>query len=308
MDTRFWGPDGWLFLHSIMYYLPEKITTTEKKKLIKFIKLTPKILPCKYCRISMSKYIKSLPIEKYAGSKDRAIEWIYRLHNKVNNKLRRQGYCITDNPTLDQVNDIYREIKLYLEQSSQFTLNNSNLVRKVKRTKKVKKGYQNFDNKIKTYTKQEIILCNNFIGSIIFNFPNILANSYKNNTSNLKDLISLYEEYLSLAMYFMSRIDQTIVSRITKYMKLVPLRNIFKDAKVEDGKISLDIIMNLYKWYFTLCKTINNNLDNNNLDSNNLDITKFTNKFNKYIVKTCTAYKTINEKTKKLNTCRKKLI
>jgi len=87
----------------------------------------------------MSKYIKSLPIEKYASSRERAIEWIYKLHNKVNNKLRRQGYCITSNPTLEQVNTLYYNIKSGLDKYGQFTIDNSNNVRQIKKTKKLKK-------------------------------------------------------------------------------------------------------------------------------------------------------------------------
>lgn len=304
MDTRFWGPDGWLMLHSTMYYLPEKLTETEKKKLIKFIKLTPKLLPCKYCRISMSKYIKALPIEKYISSKERAIEWIYKLHNKVNNKLRRQGYCITANPTLEQVNQVYFDIQKSLDRSGYFTLDNSTENRKVKKTKKVKKGFRNFESKVKTYTKHQLILCNNFIGSIIFNFPNILANTYRGKSDDLKHLVSLYREYIGLAMYFMSRIDTDIVDRIKIYIKSNPIDKIFENVKIKsDGKIALDTIMELYTWYFTLCKTVNNSVDDNEID-----ITKFTKRFKKYIVRTCTTYKTVNEKTKKLNTCRRKLV
>jgi len=300
MDTRFWGPDGWLMLHSTMYYLPEKPSENEKKKLIKFIKLTPKILPCKYCRISMGKYIKSLPIEKYVSTKERAIEWIYKLHNKVNNKLRRQGYCIIANPTLEQVNDQYKKIKTSLEQSGQFIIDKSNDIKQINKTKKIKKGFRNFDKKAKKYTTQELILCNNYIGSIIFNFPNIYSNAFH---GDLQGLVSLYNQYIGLALYFMSRVNSKIVEEIKKYIKKNPFQKIFKNTKIINGKIDLDTIMKLYTWYFTLCKTVNNSLD-----TNGIDITKFTRKFKKYIVRTCTTYKTVNENTKKFNTCRRKIV
>ena len=302
MDTRFWGPDGWLILHTTMYNLPKKMTEIEKKKLTKFIKLTSKILPCKYCRISMSKYIKSLPIEKHVTSKEKAIKWIYKLHNKVNNKLRKQGYCITTNPTQNQVNDTYKDIHRSLEQSGSFILENmdreTEQTHKGKTKKRVRLGFKNFDNfnKKVTYTKQELILCNNFIGSIIFNFPNIYTNSFK---GNLTDLLVLYKDYFSLLLHFMSRIDSDIVGMINEYIKANPLDNIFKDIGTEDSRLPLETVMKFYEWYFTLCKKINNSLD-----TNEIDIAKFTNKFKKYIVRTCTTYKTINEKTKKLNTCR----
>ncbi len=218
----------------------------------------------------------------------------------MNNKLRRQGYCITSNPTLEQVNTLYYNIKSGLDKYGQFTIDNSNNVRQIKKTKKVKKGFRNFESKVKTYTAHELILCNNYIGSIIFNFPNILANSYN---GDLKGLVSLYEEYMSLALHFMSNIDQNIVDRINKYIKKTSLHSIFKDINTNNKKVELDTIMKLYTWYFTLCKIVNSSQD-----SNEIYITKFTKKFKKYIVKTCTAYKTVNEKTKKLNTCRRNIV
>lgn len=98
MDTRFWGPYGWTFLHTLPFsYNPNN--TLEKKSMKILLKGLSNLLPCKYCRQSYSKYIKELPIDKYIDSPSKLSKWTYLLHNKVNDKLRSQGLLNTDNPT-----------------------------------------------------------------------------------------------------------------------------------------------------------------------------------------------------------------
>ena len=39
MDTRFWGPDGWLLLHSITYFLPDTLKQNDKENICNFFVL-----------------------------------------------------------------------------------------------------------------------------------------------------------------------------------------------------------------------------------------------------------------------------
>jgi len=69
------------------------------------IKLLPNILPCKYCRESLTEIYKELPLrESFLHNLD---EWMYKIHNKVNNKLRKQGLLKTPNPTFAEVKEMY---------------------------------------------------------------------------------------------------------------------------------------------------------------------------------------------------------
>ena len=105
MDTRFWGKDGWIFLHSIAYnYNKEKENDHVYKA---FFKSIQHILPCIYCRRSYKKYIKENPVDMKNLPK-----WIYTIHNLVNDKLRDQGYEIWPNPSFKEVNEKYSNIKL----------------------------------------------------------------------------------------------------------------------------------------------------------------------------------------------------
>jgi|TARA_B110000967_G_C18843573_1_gene540721 hypothetical protein len=110
MDTRFWGPSGWKILHLVAYGYPDKPSLKDKQNYGLFFNSLKYILPCKYCRISLVKYYKQLPVEENLQSKETLILWIYNIHNKVNNKLRKQGLLKTSNPTKQEVDNIYKPL------------------------------------------------------------------------------------------------------------------------------------------------------------------------------------------------------
>ena len=110
MDTRFWGPSGWKLLHLITYGYPKEPTLDDKHNYGLFFNSLKYILPCKYCRSSLDKFYKQLPIEEHLVSKDTLTTWIYKIHNKVNNKLRRQGLIKESNPKKSEVDIIYEKL------------------------------------------------------------------------------------------------------------------------------------------------------------------------------------------------------
>ena len=88
MDTRFWGPSGWKLLHLTC-------TTADRPRLNDFLETIPYILPCLFCRASLTDYYRQHP---YTTAKDMS-RWIYQIHNLVNAKLRKQGLHPAPNPT-----------------------------------------------------------------------------------------------------------------------------------------------------------------------------------------------------------------
>ncbi len=110
MDTKFWGPSGWKLLHSIAYTYPDKPTSEDKRHYGIFYSNLKFILPCKYCRKSLTGFYKTLPIEQHLENRRVITKWMYEIHNKVNNKLRRQGFLDEPNPELDYVDQLYKDI------------------------------------------------------------------------------------------------------------------------------------------------------------------------------------------------------
>ena len=105
MDTRYWGPSGWKLLHSIAFNYNK-----DKKEYYKiFFYNIAFVLPCKFCRKSYSEYITELPIEDSLNSKENFTKWLWKIHNKVNDKLRSQGLCKDENQDFSFVKKIYNE-------------------------------------------------------------------------------------------------------------------------------------------------------------------------------------------------------
>ena len=104
MDTRFWGPCGWILLHGIINNY-SNINIDNKKEVYKlFFSSLPLVLPCIYCRRSLTQYYSELPLtDEILGNKKKLCKWIYDIHNKVNDKLRSQGLNDKQDPTFSSV-------------------------------------------------------------------------------------------------------------------------------------------------------------------------------------------------------------
>lgn len=90
MDTRFWGPAGWKLIHLIAHE-PER-TPKRNAAVAKWFALLPFVLPCKYCRASLTDYLKIQPLTpEIIRNSEQFSRWAYDLHNRVNAKLRGQG-------------------------------------------------------------------------------------------------------------------------------------------------------------------------------------------------------------------------
>ena len=98
MDTRYWGPSGWRLLHLISF------ANTAKPSVCEFMNTLPYILPCKYCRKSLSEYMTDDPVE---CNKKQLPKWLWRIHNDVNEKLRKQKISVGEDPSFATVQTVY---------------------------------------------------------------------------------------------------------------------------------------------------------------------------------------------------------
>jgi len=173
MNTTFWGPSGWLFLHSICNIYPEIPTNADKLLIRDFMLLVNDVLPCKYCRASFTKYSKSLNIIEYCDSNEKMQEWIYKIHNKVNGKLRLQGFCHIENPSFESVLQKYNTlIKKYYTRTGNESSYNYNIINYI------------------------CELGMDFLGSIIFNYQGYFVNCHTGD-EKIK-IISVYHKFFNI--------------------------------------------------------------------------------------------------------------
>ena len=119
--TKVWGPPGWMFLHSVTFGYPVKIDdyneshVIRREKMKDFFETLGFVFPCKYCRESYHKFIKELPIDNFLDGRKSLTKWLYKIHNKVNNKL---GVPKCDIPSFE---DVYKEYDTYRAECSKTT-------------------------------------------------------------------------------------------------------------------------------------------------------------------------------------------
>lgn len=96
MDTRFWGPSGWRLLHLV--------AAARRTESIPLFEVLPYVLPCKFCRASLTDYYLADPIPSKAEDLP---EWLYRVHNQVNQKLRDQKLPTAPDPSWESIKQLY---------------------------------------------------------------------------------------------------------------------------------------------------------------------------------------------------------
>jgi len=110
MDTRFWGPSGWKLLHHIAFTY--EYTAESAVLCAAFLETIPYILPCKFCRASLTDYYRQHPFalqHSYMNPLLDLPKWMYQIHNCVNDKLRSQGIPTPPNPSFRQVKQLYAQ-------------------------------------------------------------------------------------------------------------------------------------------------------------------------------------------------------
>jgi hypothetical protein len=88
-----WGPMLWTFLHMVSLNYPMEPTPETKNNYQQFIKSLAHVLPCRSCRDNMQKHLKCLPLDESAlGNRHNFAEWVFGLHNSINQSLGKTAY------------------------------------------------------------------------------------------------------------------------------------------------------------------------------------------------------------------------
>jgi len=97
MLTTVWGPSLWHTLHTISFNYPVHPTAKDKKNYRSFVLGLKNVLPCKYCRINLSKNLRNLPLKMCdMANRDTFSRYMYALHEQVNRMLKKKSglsYC-----------------------------------------------------------------------------------------------------------------------------------------------------------------------------------------------------------------------
>ena len=92
MNPKFWGPHGWIFLHSVTMNYPKNPSNDDKQLYRNFFSSLIIVLPCEKCAYHYKQHIKDDPIEPALENRDKLVRWLIKIHNKVNADLGKPHY------------------------------------------------------------------------------------------------------------------------------------------------------------------------------------------------------------------------
>ena len=315
MDTTFWGPSGWVFLHSIIVLYPENPSIDDNMLIIKFMELICDILPCKSCRASFYKYMSSLQIKNYLKSPLVLQEYLYKLHNKVNLKLRRQGYCEIINPDIEIVIKKYNKLVKNGLSDIAHNANKTHSTNSIHSSPSVMQHMINY-------------ICNlgyQFIGSIVFNYQGYYANCH---TTNEKiQIITTYNNFFNILQLILCK----YIAKLQPEYKNYGEHFIIKKFNINKMLTCIEPYTKLKLWFYNCVDLCTHNIQQKPTQSHtqshtqtqtqthNIHIPLFTSydeyemyfnknivsycntpKITKSILNTCRQYKNLNSKHKKL--------
>ena len=103
MNPQFFGPPGWKFLHAVTFGYSDNPNPIEREHYKRYFESLQFVLPCIHCRRSYQQFYRELPIDNFLQDKLHLAYWMYLIHNKVNDKLRKQGKSVPKDPTFESV-------------------------------------------------------------------------------------------------------------------------------------------------------------------------------------------------------------
>jgi hypothetical protein len=105
MATKFWGPLGWMTLHSVSAIYPEKPTVEERMILEQFVEAFRESITCSHCKGHFTgmfnMYRKQYP--EWSSSRYHFFLFVCRAHNTVNKRL--------DKPIIQTLADCIETLK-----------------------------------------------------------------------------------------------------------------------------------------------------------------------------------------------------
>lgn len=100
MDTKVWGPVLWRLLEDIAYGVDiaaHELTPAQKHWVLLLFESFQHALPCIYCRESYTAFFQSHAVGPPLDY-SQLLQWVWQLHEMVNDKLEGQGHVVTRLP------------------------------------------------------------------------------------------------------------------------------------------------------------------------------------------------------------------
>lgn len=119
MNSSYWGPHSWYFLHFVSFHYPINPSNEDKQNYKKFYDSIQNILPCQKCNLHYSQLLKKFPIQ--LNTRLDLIKWVINIHNEVNKSINKKIL------SFNEIENIYRNQFNYSIKNNE-SLNNLNFL------------------------------------------------------------------------------------------------------------------------------------------------------------------------------------
>lgn len=92
MKPTIWGPTAWMYLHLLSLSYPDDPSKEQRENIKQFLVYFGKTLPCEKCSNHFKENIRNYNLDKVLNSKNNFIDFVWKLHNKVNKNLNREKF------------------------------------------------------------------------------------------------------------------------------------------------------------------------------------------------------------------------
>ena len=121
VSPKYWGKEGWKFIHWVALTYPTKPTEDDKKNYKTFFESLQDVLPCPICAVHFKQNMNKYPIR--LDNNMELFNWTVDMHNEVNiqnskkvynyeNALNELVYAKNDDDTIKTDNSILKAIAL----------------------------------------------------------------------------------------------------------------------------------------------------------------------------------------------------
>ena len=96
LPPEIWGPIFWAMMHIVSMAYPDDPTYSEKRAAKDLFNALAQLLPCPVCRTHYKETIQKIPVETWLDNRTSLIEWVWMVHNAVNERLGKPTITQTE--------------------------------------------------------------------------------------------------------------------------------------------------------------------------------------------------------------------
>lgn len=89
MSPSVWGPILWSTMHIVTLGYSEMPSDQEKKAAVEFFDSLVYMIPCPICKEHYKMILEKYPVENAVGNRTELANWVFMIHNKVNEQLSK---------------------------------------------------------------------------------------------------------------------------------------------------------------------------------------------------------------------------